>query len=648
MAYLQFDKARLVNLEFSLQREILRANRAGSYSSTTIIGCNTRKYHGLLVCPIKHFNGGHFVLLSALDVSIEQHGQVFNLGIHKYSGNHFEPKGHKYLSGLEFEDIPVRTYRIGGVVLTTEMVLVENEEQLLYKVTLKEAHSDTKIRFKPFLAFRNIHELTAQNMEADTHVKWIDNGVSLKMYEGFPSLNLQCNKEVEFVQVPDWYRGIEYLKDQNRGFPYREDLFVPGYFETDIQKGESIVMSAATFAGKTNGFKAKFSREQKKRVSRNGMLDNLLNASQQFLMVEGEKFRLKAGYHWYSERLRDSLLALPGLWAYQPDKTVFKKILLGTVEKIRKQYLASSASDFVSHLRDVDAPLWLFWTINECADNCEDLHPWKDFGGIMLEILQYFQRGSSGAAGVDDSGLIFARMENTPLTWMDAVVDGQPVTWRPGYAVEVNALWYSALMYYGNLALENGAKELASQHLELAEKVKDSFVKMFWNEEEQCLFDYVNYGERDSCIRPNQIFAASLPYSPLTLDQQKLVVDVVKKELLTPRGLRSLSPQDVRYKGVVEGNQQERDLALHQGAAYPWLTSFFAEAYLKIHKQGGISFVKKLVEGFEEEMSNHCMGTISEYYNGNPPHTGKGAVSMAWNVAGVIRLLKIIDKYSSL
>ncbi len=648
MGYIQLDKARLVNLEYSLQREILRANRAGSYSSTTIIGCNTRKYHGLLVCPVEHFNGGHFVLLSALDVSVVQHDQVFNLGIHKYHKNHYEPKGHKYLTRFDMENIPTQTYRIGGVVLTIESLLAIDEEQLLFKVTLLEAHSDTKIRFKPFLAFRSVHELTSENMEADTRVKWINQGVSLKMYEGFPTLNIQCSKKAEFIPVPDWYRGVEYLKDQHRGFPYKEDLFVPGYFEMDIKKGESVVMSAATFEAKPNSFKNRFTREEKKRIPHYSMLDSLQNAGLQFLNIEGNKVRLLAGYHWYGERLRDTLLSLPGLLAYPEEKEVYKKLLAQVISEIRSDYLSGAKADASSHLRDVDVPLWLFWTLQECDKAFDDLNVWKDFGGIMLEIIQYFQRGSTGSIKMDSSGLIYAKKEGQPLTWMDAMVDGQPVTWRPGFTVEVNALWYNALMYYSNLAQENGAKKLAGPHIELAEKVKNAFVSTFWNDTDQCLYDYVDREQRDACIRPNQIFAASLPYSPLPEEKRKAVVDIVKKELLSPRGLRSLSPQDAQYKGVVEGNQRERDLALHQGAVFPWLAAFFAEAYLKIHKQGGLPFVKKMVEGFEEEMGNHCLGTISEYYNGNPPHTGKGAISMAWNVAGVLRLLKLIDKYSSL
>lgn len=644
MAYYQLEKSQLVNLEYSLYREILRTNRAGSYCSTTIIGCNTRKYHGLLVCPLEHLGGKQFVLLSALDVSIVQHDQEFNLGIHKFQGSHYEPKGHKYLTGLEVDDIPKRYYRVGGVIISTELVLVEKEKQLLFKVTLEDAHSDTKIRFKPFLAFRNIHELTYRNLNANTRYMPVPNGVSFKLYEDFPALNLQSSKETEFIPVPDWYMGVEYLKEQNRGFPYKEDLFVPGYFETDIRKGESIVMSASTSEAKPNGLKAKFTREIKKRIPRDSMINNLLNSGQQFLLDRGKDVRLMAGYHWYDERHRDTLLSLPGLSVYQEDKTAYRSILEYIAKEIEQKYLDSNKTLLN---RDIDVPLWFFWTLNECQSNCNQEDLWSKYKSVMQAILDHYKSLSQTTMYMDDSGLLYAKKAGVPLTWMETIVDDEPVTWRPGFTVELNALWYNALMTFGEFAKNAGEEKIGTPYLELAEKVKKAFVPAFWNEESECLFDYVDGDYKDSSIRPNQLFAAALPYSPLTIEERKAIVDVVKKELLTPRGLRTLSPQDPKYKGVYEGSQRQRDAAMHQGTVYPWLTAFFANAYLDIHKQGGLSFVKRILEGFEEEMGNHCIGTISECFNGNPPHVGKGAVSMAWNVAGVLQIIYLIEKYST-
>ncbi len=644
MAYYQLEKDRLVNLEYSLHREILRTNRAGSYSSTTIIGCNTRKYHGLLVCPLKELGGDHFVLLSSLDLSVEQHDQVFNLGIHKYFGSHYEPKGHKYLINLEIDDIPKRHYRVGGVILSTEMVLVEKEEQLLFKITLEDAHSPTKVRFKPFLAFRNVHELTYQNLDANTRYQEVDNGISVRMYEGFPSLFLQSSKEIEFIPVPDWYLGVEYLKEQDRGYPFKEDLFVPGYFEVEIKKGETIIMSAGTGLAKPNGLKAKFTREKKKRIPRDSMINNLLNSGQQFLLTNDKHSRLMAGYHWYKERHRDTLLALPGLSCYQENKQVYRNILESVAIIIEEEYLSRNKSLL---RKDIDVPLWFFWTVHQCRMICSPLEVWGRYKNVMKAVLDHYRQLEEESFRMEGNGLLYAKKEGVPLSWMDSIVDGKPVTWRPGLTVELNALWYNALCFFVYLANEAGEPEVGEPYKQLADNVKESFVQTFWNSEDKCLFDYVDGTYKDYSIRPNQLMAAALPFSPLNIEQRKAIVDVVKKELFTPRGIRTLSPQDHKYKGVCEGNQQQRDMALHQGSVFPWLASFFAEAYLDIHKQGGLSFVKRILEDFEDEMKNHCVGTISEYFNGNPPHVGKGAISMAWNVGGVLSIINLIDKYSN-
>lgn len=646
MTYLNLNKSKLVNLEYSLYREVLRTNRAGSYSSTTVVACNTRKYHGMLVCPIEHFNGGRFVLLSSLDVSLVQHQQVFNLGIHKYQGNHYEPKGHKYMTDVEMETTPKRVYRVGGMVLSTEILMAETEEQVLFKVTLEEAHSATKLRFKPFLAFRNIHDLTQQNMYANTRCHPVENGVKIQMYESFPHLHMQVSKANEFIVSPDWYRGVEYIKEQHRGYPFKEDLFVPGFFEMDIKKGESVVFSAATFEAKTRGLKAKYTREFKKRTPRDTLLNNLLNSAQQFIQKRGNRFRLQAGYHWYNERLRDTLVALPHLMAYQENTEPYLNILDQAVKDIRRIYLAEAGADLQSNIKDVDVPLWLFYTLQKIEELHPDIDICERYGDAMIEIIQFMTRLKSGSISLDESGLLWAKRDGVPMTWMNAIVDGQPVTQRPGYVVEVNALWYNALGYYRKKCLKNVDNQQANEIAQLMEKIKASFIQKFWNHEGQYLYDSVDGDTPDTSIRPNQIIATALEFTPLEIEQCKTVIDVVKKELLTPKGLRTLSPSSPFFKGELDGPQSVRDLALHQGAVFPWLAGFFAEGYLKVHKSSGVGLIKKMLEGFENELEEHCLSTISECFNGNPPHKGKGAVSMAWNVAAVIRIIKLIEKYS--
>jgi len=647
MGYLNLDKTKLVNLEYSLYREVLQTNRAGSFCSTTIINCNTRKYHGMLVCPINNFNGEKFVLLSSLDVSLVQHDQAFNLGIRKYGGSNYEPKGHKYLTDLEMDIIPRRIYRVGGMVFSTETVLSENEEQVLLKVTLEQANSLTKIRFKPFLAFRHIHDLTKQNMFANARCDKIENGVAARMYDGFPNLNMQLSKNCDFISVPDWYLGIEYMKEKNRGYDYSEDLFVPGYFETEIEKGETIIFSAATSEAKPKGLKAKFTSEKKKRIPRNTLFNCLMNAGEQFVQYRNEKLQLTAGFHWYKEFLRETFVALPGLMTFVKDKDIYLKILDRAIEDVNNKFLFENDLKVRELLKNSDVPLWVFYTLQEVEQIMPEIDIFKKYGPHLQKTIQFLLNLNNDFLRIDrETGLLYAKMQNKPLTWMDAIVNGNPVNWRPGFTVEVNALWYNAICWYSDLCKNNNKKQEAKEYAELAKKIKENFVKMFWNEKCNCLYDYIDGDFKDDSIRPNQVIATALRYSPLEVEKQKMIIDTAKKELLTPMGLRTLSPQSPLYEGIIEGNQSSRDLACHQGAVFPWFTSFFAEAYLKIHKKSGVPFIKKMLEDIEDEMNNHCLGTLSECYNGNPPHHAKGAVSMAWNVASIIKVIKIIEKQS--
>jgi predicted glycogen debranching enzyme len=296
MSYIKFDKAQVVNLEYSLGREMIRTNRAGSYSSTTLVSCNTRKYHGLLICPVDEMGGERFVLLSSLDVTIVNNDKSFNIGIRKYKGDYFSPKGHKYIEDFDADNIPSRIYRVGGVILKQERLLVHYEEQHLARFTVLEASEPMKLQFRPFLAFRNIHQLTHANMAANTKVDFIENGIESKMYEGFPSLKMQFSTKVEFVPVPDWYLGVEYPEEQKRGYDYSEDLFTPGFFELKAKKGDIIVFSASTKEEKTSGLKEKFTKNESGKIPRDSFINCLRNAAQQFVEKRGGKTLIIAGY----------------------------------------------------------------------------------------------------------------------------------------------------------------------------------------------------------------------------------------------------------------------------------------------------------------------------------------------------------------
>ncbi len=643
MSYLTFEKSKLINLEQSLYKEIVRTNRAGSYSSSSIIGCNTRKYHGLLVCPLSNFDMMRHVLLSSLDVTIIQHEKEFNLGIHKYNGNHYEPKGHKYIRELEFDIIPRKVYRIGDVMFSVEEVLVEKQERVLVKFTLLEANSDTKLKLKPFLANRSVHELTHENMAINAKYSHVENGIAMQMYPTVPTLYMQLSKENEFVANPDWYRGIEYFKEQHRGYHFKEDLYVPGYFEVDIAKGESIIFSASLTKHIPENFGIRFDKEVEKRIPRDSTFNNLLNSAQQFFVQNGKGITMVAGYHWYGERLRDTLISVPQLTEALGDEELFFNVLDTTVKKITKIIKDKS----ITKIDEADTPLWFFWTIQQCWGELCIEGLWTKYYDFLKLIIKSYLAGRFENVKINEHGLVVICDENIPLTWMNGVVDFKPVTPRNGACVEINALWYNALSLFFDLAKEQKKDAgLVKEIKSVLETLETSFIETFWNENENCLYDLVDGDFQDPAVRPNQVFTTSFEFSPLNNEQKKGVIDILKEELLTPKGLRTLSPKDPHYMGSMEGIAHKRELGLHQGAVWPWLISFYADGYLKLHKQSGISHIKRIVENFGEEMTEHCIGTLSEYYNGNPPQRGKGAVSMAWNVAGVLKILKLIEKYS--
>lgn len=649
MAYLKFNKDELVNLEYSLKREVLATNRAGGYMSSTIICCNTRKYHGLLIVPIEEFNGERHVLLSALDETVVQHGQAFNLGIHKYPGN-YEPRGHKYIVDFEYEPVYTLTYRVGGVVLKKEIVLVHNEDQVVIRYTLVDAHSETLLRLKPFLAYRNVNSLCKANMMANTKYEPIENGIRSKLYNGFPNLNMQLSKANDFVAVPDWYKNIEYMEEESRGYDFREDLFVPGYFEVPIKKGESIVFSASTTPAVPGRLKTKFQKLVEDRGPRNSFVNCLKYSASQFIVKEGKDMEVIAGYPWFGAWGRDTFIALPGVTlSANNDVKSCKEVLDTMVRQLNNGLFPNVGKGKNAAYNSVDAPMWFFKALQEYGEAIGDSNQvWKSYGSKMKAILTAYRSGINEFVRMHENGLIWADEPGKALTWMDAIVHGCPVTPRGGYQVEINALWYNAVCFSLKLAQAAGDTKFIKEWESMPEKIKNNFVEIFWIREKEYLADYVGYEGQNIFVRPNQIIACSLEYSPLTDEMKRKVLDVVKRELLTPRGLRTLSPKNPLYKGLYGGDQPTRDEAYHQGTVWPWLTGPYIEANFRLYGTSFVSTAKELVAGFEEDMTLYGVCSISEVYDGNPPYQPNGCISQAWSVGEILRALALTEKYGKM
>ncbi len=647
MSYIQFDKNQLINLEYSLEKEILRSNRAGSYACLSIIGCNTRKYHGLLISPLEQFGGEKHVLLSSLDVTIVEKNKEFNLGVRKYEGDNISPKGHKYVRDFEAETVPRTTFRVGSIVLIMERLLVEREQQVLIKYSLVESQASIKIRFSPFLAFRNVHTLSKSNLYANTKARKVDNGIASRLYKGYPELFMQFSKQPDYVHVPDWYYNVEYMKEMERGYAYKEDLFVPGYFELTMKPGESIIFSAGTKEAATASLKRKYNNELSKRIPRSSFYHCLVNSAQQFIVRKDKKAEVIAGFPWFGTWGRDTFIALPGLTIAIRDRDSFLAVVDTMVKKLQHGLFPNMGSDEDFAYNSVDAPLWFIWALQQFHTYDPDFDLWKKYGRYIKHILTHFRDGTLFNIHMQDNGLIYAGEEYKALTWMDAIVYDTPVTRREGNPVEISALWYNGIRFALELAEAAGDKKFIGEWKELPGRIEGTFVPTFWYGEGSYLADCVKDGKQDISVRPNQVIAAAMKYSPLITEMKKSILDVVEKELLTPRGLRTLSPKNPAYKGVYAGKQESRDEAYHQGTVWPWLLEHFCEAYLQIHKQSGLSMVRKIYYGFEEEMNRNGIGSISEIYDGDPPHAGRGAISQAWSVAALLRIRRMIKNYSA-
>ena len=580
------------------------------------------------------------VLLSSLDVTVIQHGAEFNLGLHKYQGNNYSPKGHKYIREFDCDKVPTTLYRVGGVVLKKEVVFQHYEDRILLRYTLVDAHSATTLRFRPFMAFRSVRQFTHENSTASRAYEQVDNGISACMYAGYPNLYMQFSKKNEFVFQPDWYRGIEYPKEQERGYASNEDLYVPGYFEMPIKKGESIVFSASTSEIKTSGLKKLFDTEVESRAPRDNFFHCLVNAAHQFHIREKNDDRyLIAGYPWFKCRARDTFISLPGLTLAIDEQDYFELVMQTASKALREFMNGKPQSGKIYEIEQPDVPLWAVWSIQQYAkfagrDKCSAM-----YGKLLEEIIHYIIDGKHPNLRLDDNGLLYSNGRDKAVTWMNSTAYGRPVVPRSGYIVEFNALWYNALKFCASISAENGREKEAAELEDLAKTCGESFVDTFLNEYGY-LFDYVDGNMMDWSVRRNMIFAVGLDYSPLSKEQKRSVLDVCTRELLTPKGLRSLSPKSGGYNPMYVGPQTQRDYAYHQGTAWPWLGGFYMEACLKLYKNTRLSFIERQMVGYEDEMNYHALGSISELFDGNPPFHGRGGMSFAMNVAEDLRSIK--------
>lgn len=643
--FLEFDKQEMTNLQISMTKEILLTNRLGGYCSTTVVGCNIRKYNGLLVVPVPSLDTENHVLLSSLDETVIQHGAEFNLSIHKFQGENYSPKGHKYIIKFSWDKVPSIIYRVGGVILQKEMVFMANEQRLMIRYTLLDAHSPTTLRLRPFLAFRSVRDFTHRNDSCNSAYEEVSNGIKMCMYQGYPDLYMQMSKQNAFHYTPDWYFGLDYPRERERGYSSNEDLFCPGYFDMPIKKGESVVFSAGIDEIKPLSIKRAMAKEIEDKDPMTSFYNCLVRSAHQFHTVKNNEHYIKAGYPWFKCRARDFFIAMPGLSLYIGEQKIFEEYM-ETASKALLQWMSGKGVDLeVYEVHQPDVPLWAIWCLQQYAKMTSLENCYHKYGKFIDKIMSFILEGKHPNLFLHDNGLLYSNGKNVAVTWMNSESDGQPIVPRSGYIVEFNALWYHAIGFWTEMLDATNHKTKADYFRDFSIKVGASFRNVFINKHGY-LYDYVDGDNVNWEVRPNMLFAIALHFTPLTREERKNVLDVCTRELLTSKGIRSLSPKSGAYKPIYAGPNWERNFSYHQGTAWPWMTGFYLEAYMRIYKRSGLSFIEHQLIGYEDELYYHSLGSIPELFDGNPPFHGRGAISYAINVAGILRAIRLLDNFN--
>jgi predicted glycogen debranching enzyme len=648
---IRISRDECINTETATRKEWLDTNGIGGYASSTIINCHTRKYHGLLVAALTKPKG-RFVLLSKVETSLVSDDREFILSTNKYPGV-FHPTGHQFVDSFEQGIFPAITYCIGDVVIKKTMMTVHGENTVLMCYEMLEGKISPIMRIRPLLAYRDIHALTRENMFLRPKCFVEKNGCVIEPYEGMPPLHMGTNRTSEFFPGPKWSSNVEYIIERNRGFDYQEDLFCPGMFETRLHKGKPVIFAASVeplgnLEHKRKGEVARREALFEASKDRTRSVHWLKHFGDQFLIRNAAGFAsVIAGYHWFGEWGRDTMIALPGL-TFHAGRMAFGEEVLASYAGLERDGLLPNYLDQSSeHLayNSIDASLWFFWTVQEYLKAkgsrtfvMERVYP------ALKHIVAAHLDGRVPLCSIAPDGLLYAGNESTQLTWMDAQAYGRPVTPRHGAPVEINALWYNALRFFLELAGPDD-ETLTERAREAAARLEASFVYKFWSHDDRCLCDVVNGDRQDRSIRPNQVFAVSLPYSLLDVAHMRAVISKVQAHLLTPYGLRTLSPRNPAYSPFYRGDANSRDSAYHQGMVWPWLAGHFGEALLRQaeDKAGARAFLRTYFKPILREFPNNFgIASVPEIYTGNPPHLPKGCIAQAWSVGEAIRLNKLL------
>lgn len=655
---INLDREICRNLDDGLTREWLETNGLGGFASSTIVGLNTRRYHGLLTAATKP-PVGRMLLLSKLEETFCINDRRYDLSTNQYPGA-IHPQGFQLQTGFRLDPFPIFIYQADGIEIEKSVFMVQGENTTVVQYKFRRslaAEADSlhySFEVRPLIAFRDYHSTTHENSALNSHVETTEGRVSITPYSDLPTLHLAYQAgEIETNYF--WYRNFEYRIEQERGLDFHEDLFSPfaltftidpAVFARNNVISISIIASTELRDAKYADAYRNAEIERRKTVEQSAtgtasLQRALTAASDQYIVARGEQRTIIAGYHWFADWGRDTMIALPGLTLTTGRYEVAKSILVQFADHVDQGMLPNRFPDAgeTPEYNTVDATLWFFEAVRALVEYTGDYPFVRDHLYARLrDIIDWHVRGTRYNIHVDSDGLLFSGEPGVQLTWMDAKVGDWVVTPRTGKAVEIQALWYNALCVMVQLAERFEDESGQKLYQAMAARARKSFNEQFWNEKADCLYDVVNGEDRDASIRPNQIFAISLTHSIVSKSRGKRILRVVERELLTPRGLRTLSPTDPRYIGRYEGGPRSRDGAYHQGTVWPWLMCPYITAYVRTFGETtGRKFAAEWLSNFEIHLTEACLGQVSEIFDGDAPHTARGCIAQAWSVAELLR-----------
>ena len=635
------------DLDFALRKEWLETNGIGGFASSTIVGLNTRRYHGLLVAAT-HPPVGRMVLLSKFEETLIVAGERLELSANQYPGV-VHPQGNLYLEEFRLDPFPIFVYKAGGVTIEKRVFLVQGENTAVVEYELFPP-SACRLEIRPLIAFRNYHSLTHRNDFLNTQFETAPQCVTIAPYSGLPALHF-AHDASSVDATGDWFFNFCYRVEEERGLDAREDLFNPFVLKFDLTNTHSAAVIASTSARSISQVAERRKQEITRRASvrsaapvADAFVRDLSAAADQFIVKRGGLQTVIAGYHWFSDWGRDTMIALPGLTLATGRFDIAKNILRTFAGAVDRGMLPNRWPDAgeTPEYNTVDATLWFFEAAGALARYTGDYdfvfaHLWE----VLNSIIDWHLRGTRFCIHVNDRGLIECGEPGSQLTWMDVKIGDHAITPRNGMPVEIEALWYNALLTMKNFAIRRRDTAASQKFGEMAERAKESFAELFWNEDAGCLFDVVDGARCDASIRPNQIFAVSLTYPIVTGERASRVVECVERDLLTPRGLRSLSKDDPQYRPHYQGPPWDRDTAYHQGTVWSWLLGPFVSGYLRVNEYSAAAREKAetWLRGLEDHLREAGLGQISEIFDGDEPHTPRGCIAQAWSVGEILRAL---------